>query len=116
MHFISKNNFTNENNDLIKKVQKYIRSNINQSRLIITKDERWKCVNINPTHNNQKPNKQHKEKSLIRFTVNWRNAPTYKLAKIISKKIRMYVPLPYTFNIKNSVHLMNHLLESSYVQ
>jgi uncharacterized protein YeeX (DUF496 family) len=35
MHFISNNNFTNDNTDLIKKFQKDIRSSINQCQLII---------------------------------------------------------------------------------
>jgi hypothetical protein len=35
---------------------------------------------------------------------------------MISKKFEMYIPLPYTFNIKNSVHLMNDLLEIPYDQ
>jgi hypothetical protein len=55
----------------------------------------------------------HKINSPIRPIINWRNAPAYKLAKLISKKLEMYIPLPYTFNTKNSVHLMNDLLEIS---
>jgi hypothetical protein len=62
MHFIFNNNFTNGNIDLIKKFQKDIRSNINQCQLIIPKDKRWKYINLNPTPQHQRPNKDTQRK------------------------------------------------------
>jgi len=53
--------------------------------------------------------KIHKEDSLIRPIVNWKNAPAYGLAKMLSKNPGIYIPLTYTFSVKNTVHLMKDL-------
>jgi hypothetical protein len=53
--------------------------------------------------------KIHKQNAPIRPVINWRNAPAYKLAKMLTKKLRTHIPLPYTFNVKNSVHLIEDL-------
>jgi hypothetical protein len=42
------------------------------------------------------------------------NAPAYKLAKVLSRKLGIYIPVSYIFNVKNSVHLINDLLEIPY--
>jgi hypothetical protein len=60
--------------------------------------------------------KIHKEDSPIRPIVNRRNAPAYKLAKMLAKKLQTFVPLPYTFNVKNTTHLINDLSEIPYDQ
>jgi hypothetical protein len=53
--------------------------------------------------------KIHKEDSPIRPIVDWKNAPAYKLARTLVKKLQTYIPLPYAFNIKNTIKLMNGL-------
>ena len=55
--------------------------------------------------------KIYKPNPPIRPTVNWREAPVYKLAKKLTKDIYNRIPLPYTFNVKNSSQLMNDLME-----
>jgi hypothetical protein len=57
-----------------------------------------------------------KEDSPIRPRVNWKNAPAYKLAKMLSKKLKILIPVPYTFSVKNTVQLINDLLEILYDQ
>jgi hypothetical protein len=47
----------------------------------------------------------------IRAVINWQGAPAYKLAKYLNKLIHLYIPLPNAFNIKNSVYLIDDLLE-----
>jgi len=42
----------------------------------------------------------NKEDSPIRPIVNWKNAPAYKLAKMLSKKRKILISIPYTFNVK----------------
>jgi hypothetical protein len=70
---------------------------------IIQKDEGWKYINLNPTPSTTRGLiKTRKEDSSIRPIVNWKNAPACKLAKILSKKLEIYIPLPHTFNVKNS--------------
>ena len=58
--------------------------------------------------------KVHKEGAPIWPIVNWKNAPAYKLAKLLARKIHTYIPLPYTFNVENTVQLMNDLTELPY--
>jgi len=60
---------------------------------------------------NQGLDKIHKEDAPIRPIVNRKNAPAYKLAKMLYKKFEIYIALPYTFNVRNAVHLINDLME-----
>jgi hypothetical protein len=53
--------------------------------------------------------KIHKEDSPIRPIVNWKNSPAFKLARSLVKKLQTHVPLPYPFNIKNTIQLINDL-------
>jgi hypothetical protein len=81
---------------------------------LIPPDYRWKVVNLNPTP----PTigglvKIHKQEHPIRPIVNWTNAPAYKLAPLLIQKCTSYIPLPYVYNIKNPVHLINDLNEIS---
>jgi predicted amidohydrolase len=55
--------------------------------------------------------KIHKVYSPFRPLVNWTNAPVYKLAKMLSKKLEIYIPLPNLLNVKNTIQLMKDLLE-----
>ena len=115
MDFISNNNFTNSKSDRIKKFQRHLRNNINEFQLILQKDEGWKYIDLNPIAPTIRGLiKIHKEDSPIRPIVNWKNAPAYKLAKMLVKKLKIHIPLPYTFNVKNTVHLINYLLEIPY--
>jgi len=42
------------------------------------------------------------------------SAPKYKPAKMLVKTLQTHVPLPYTFNITNSTHLINDLADIPY--
>jgi hypothetical protein len=53
--------------------------------------------------------KLHKTGHPIRPIVNWKNAPAYKLAQLLIKKLNTYIPLPYVYNVRNSTHLINDL-------
>jgi len=73
MNFISNNNFTIVKNDLTKKFQRDLRSNINVCQLIIQKDERWKYINLIPNPPTIRGLiKTHKEDSPIRPIVKWK--------------------------------------------
>jgi hypothetical protein len=69
-----------------------------------------------PSPNNKIIKKIHKEGCPNRPIVNRKNAAAYNLAKMLTKKLEVYIPLPYTFNVINSVHLINDLLEIPYDQ
>jgi len=55
--------------------------------------------------------KLHKEDTSIRPIINWRNAPGYKLAKMLAGKLTSCVPLPFAYNVTNTVQLMNDLTD-----
>jgi len=57
--------------------------------------------------------KVHKTNIPIRPVINWRNAPSYRLAKLVSDIITKEIPLPNTFNVKNTVQLIKDLQEIS---
>jgi hypothetical protein len=50
--------------------------------------------------------KPHKVNTPIRSIINWKNAPAYELAKHLAKTLHSYLHLLYTYNIRNSIHLM----------
>jgi len=67
------------------------------------RDEKWKYVNLNPSAPTMRGLLEvHKINSSLRPVINWQNAPAYKLAKILSKLLQFYIPLPSTFNIKKT--------------
>jgi hypothetical protein len=73
---------------------------------------RWKYKNLNPsTPTIRGLPKIHKTESPIRPVINWQNARGYKLAKLLTKLLSLHIPLPYAFNVKNSVQVMNDLLD-----
>jgi hypothetical protein len=110
--FLPNSNFSTVNNDLTRAFQKEIRNMINNCQLTIHKDEKWKYINLNPSAPAIRGlSKVHKIDIPIRPIINCQNAPAYKLAKLLSRLLQIHVPLPYTFNVKNSVHLMNDVLE-----
>ena len=81
-------------------------------QLIIPKDNKAKLTNMNPAAPNFRGlPKVHKVGCPIRPVINWQGAPAYKLAKYLNKLIHLYIPLRNAFNIKNSVHLIDDLLE-----
>jgi hypothetical protein len=91
------------------------RKNINSCSLIVLNDKKWKYVNLNPSPPNLNGLiKIHKQDAPIHPIVNWKDAPTYKLAKLGSDIIKHEIPLPYVFNVKNSIQLMSQLQELPY--
>lgn len=53
--------------------------------------------------------KLHKEHNPIRPTVYWQNAPAYKLPKFMTKVLKTHAPLPYSFNNRNTIQLLQDL-------
>jgi hypothetical protein len=112
--FISNNNFNMVESDITKKLQRTVRSTVNECQTI-HKDERWKYLNLNPAAPTMRGLiKLHKENTPVRPVLNCRNAPGYKLAKKMVKILNSYIPLPFTYNIKNTVQLMNELTDIPY--
>jgi hypothetical protein len=111
--FITENNFCTSNTDPTKSYQKQIRRTINNSTKMININSKWKYINLNPSAPTIRGLiKLHKSDQPIRPVVNWRNAPAYKLAKLFTQKIQDLTPLPYSFNIKNTTHLIHQLKQT----
>jgi hypothetical protein len=108
--FIAKNSFTQSTQDITNKLQQNVRSAINECNTVIPKDQKWKYINLNrSTPTIRGLIKIHKEEAPIRPIINWKNAPGYKLAKRLTNTLQTYIHLPYTFNIKNTSHLIDDL-------
>jgi hypothetical protein len=66
--------------------------------------ERWKYINLNPFSPMIRGLiKIHKADPPIRPRVNWKDAPAYNLARILARNLELFIPLPYIFNIRNTV-------------
>jgi hypothetical protein len=86
MDCISNNNFTTTKNDLTGMFQREVRNKINESQLIIHKEDRWRYINFNPSAPTIRGLiKVRKTDSFIRHVVSWKNAPAYRLTKLLSK-------------------------------
>ena len=108
--FIQNNNLKTAHTDPTKTFQSQVRKTINNSKVFIPHESRWKYTNMNPSAPTIKGLiKVHKPSQPIRPLVNWRNAPTYNLAKLFSQKIRQIAPLPNTHNIENTRDLIDKL-------
>jgi hypothetical protein len=106
INFIHDNNFTTKT----QQYQKIVKQTFKQCSNIIQKEDRWKYMNMNPTAPNLHATvKLHNQNAPIRPIINWKNPPTYGLAKQLSKTLHSYPQLPYTYNIRNSSHLMADL-------
>jgi hypothetical protein len=115
--FITSNKFSIINNDLTNNFQKQIRHTINNCPLVIPKDRKWMYTNLNPSAPTIRGlPKIHNTNIPIRPVINWKQAPAYKLAKLLSQLIQTHIPPPNTFNVKNSRHLMDDLMEIPYQQ
>jgi len=113
--FISNNNFELVPLDVTKKLQCDIKTTIKGCEIIFPKQNKWKYNSLNPTTPTLKGLiKVHKAESPIRPVVKWMNAPTYKSAKMLVKILQTHTPLPYTFNVTNSTHLINDLADTPY--
>ena len=93
-----------------KKFQSQVRKTINNSKLLIPQESRWKYTNMNSSAPTIKGLiKVHEPSQPIRPVVNWRNVPAYNLAKLFSQKIRQIDPLPNTHNVENTRDLIEKL-------
>jgi hypothetical protein len=53
--------------------------------------------------------KFHKQNAPIRPIINWQQAPAYKIAKLLSDRLKHELKLPFTFNVINSPHIMTEI-------
>ena len=112
--FILNNQFSTMDNDPTNAFQKEIRKVVSNCTTTIHKEEKWKYINLNQSAPSKKGlPKIYKTNSPIRPIINWQNAPAYKLAKLLSKLLQLYIPLPNVSNVRNSIQLMKDLKDIS---
>jgi len=59
--------------------------------------------------------KIHKEGTPICPVVNFRNAPSYKLARMLTDILKTHIPVPNVYNVQNSTQLMNDISQIPFV-
>ena len=101
--FIQENHIKQINKDPTDKYQKQIQQTIQKCDLLRDKHAQIFLMNIKPT--SPKLNiyiKTHKENEQIRPVINNTQAPSFKIAKYLNKKLSHLICLPHTYNTKNS--------------
>jgi hypothetical protein len=93
-----------------KRFQIEIRKIISSCPGTVPQNIKWKYTNMNP----KSPTirwliKIHKPDAPIRLIISWQQAPAYKLAKLLSEKLKEELQLPFTFNIKISLQIMSEI-------
>jgi hypothetical protein len=109
-NFIQENQITKLNKDPTEEYQKQIKQTIKKCDAIIDKPTQKYLTNIKPTA--PKLNayiKTHKENHTIRPVVNYTQAPVYKTAKYLAKKLNTLIQLPYTYTTKNVQEIAEEL-------
>jgi hypothetical protein len=108
--FINNNNYTNLTHDITNKLQRNIKNKLNICNTIIDKHSKRIYTNKNPkVPHMQGTIKLHKEEKPIRPIVISRNSPRYKVAKHLATQLSDRLSLPYIYNVKDSIELMQHL-------
>ena len=108
--FISNNEASETSEHITTKFQKDVRTTLNECRHLIDTHKKWKYINLHPGAPILRGLiKVHKEDTPIRPIVNFRNAPTYNVTKMLANVLTNYIPLPSVYNVKNSVQLMKDL-------
>jgi hypothetical protein len=107
--FIQENQFTIINNNPTQRYQKKIKQTLKKCGNIVQKENME--IQKHDLHGTKYTcnSKLHKPNMPIRTIINWKNAPTYKIAKKLIKTLHSDLNLPYTYNVCNSNHLMTEL-------
>jgi hypothetical protein len=88
--------------EVIKKLQHATRSIVNECNVIIPKDKKWECMNLNRSIPSIRYLiKFHTVDAPIRPIEDWTKAPAYKLAKVLLKQL-LPQTLPPTISVQFS--------------
>ena len=108
--FIQGNGLLICNTNPTKSFQAQVRRVINNSKKLIRPYSKWQHIDLNPTAPTIKGLiKLHKPGNPIRPVVNWKGAPSYKLARRFTQKIKVMAPLSNTHNLENTRNLIKKL-------
>ena len=109
--FMQENKITHLTKDPTERYHKHIQQTIKQCNTLIDKHNQKYLTNIK----SRAPRlnvclKTHKEGIPTRPIVNNKQAPSYKIAKFLNKKLSHLINLPHTYNVRNSQELAEELI------
>jgi hypothetical protein len=108
--FIQENNIVKLNKDPTDTYQRQIQQTMQKCKDLIDKHRSKYMLNIKPTA--PKINayiKTHKDNNPIRPVIDNTQAPSYKIAKFLDRRIKEYVNLPNTYTVQNSNEMVQEL-------
>jgi hypothetical protein len=109
---LTSNNFQQVQKDLTNKYQQYIAKALQNSSLIIQRNQIKHLIQRNPGPTSLNAQiKIHKPDNPIRPVVNNIHAPAYKISKFKAKKLNNHLKLKNCYNVKNSITLANDLIK-----
>jgi len=89
---------------------------ISQAASLTDTEKKGRLINLNPETPPMKGLiKIHKEGTPIRPVVKFRNAPSYKLARMLTDILKTHIPMPNVYNVQNSTQLMNDISQIPFV-
>jgi hypothetical protein len=110
MTFIQENQITPLNKDPTDLFQKQIQQALQKSSTLVERNKHKYLMNIKPTAPRLNVYiKTHKQDEPVRPVVNNIQAPSYKVAKFLNKKLQNLIQLPNTYTTKNSYELAQEL-------
>jgi hypothetical protein len=112
LSFTSESHFKHLNRDPTMKFQRKVKEVIKKCNTIIDKSSKFKYIQIK--HQAPRLNvgvKCHKDMAPIRPIINYRNAPSYYIAKITANWLKQNFELPFKYNVKNSIECAERIEE-----
>ena len=108
--FIHKNGAVETCSNKTTVFQRDVKNTLTLCKTLIHPDSKWRYTNINPQIPRLKGMiKVHKDNMPIRPVVDYSQAPAYLLAKELNNILDTFLPLPNTFNVMDSLQLMNEV-------
>ena len=99
--FISKSAANLTDHNVTTTFQRVLRNTLKECKTLIGTENKGKFITLTPKPPNLRGLiKVHKKKNTsIRPIVNFKNAPSYKLATMFTNKLQSYIPLPNVYNV-----------------
>jgi hypothetical protein len=98
--FISKSAANLTDHNVTATFQRVLRNTLKECKTLIGTENKGKFITLTPKPPNLRGLiKVHKTNTPIRPIVNFKNAPSYKLAAMFTNILQSYIPLPNVYNV-----------------
>ena len=116
LDFIANSRAEKVNSNIMTKFQKDHRSTIKSYKSLIDTEKKGRLINLNPeTPTLRGLIKINKEGTPIHPVVNFRNAPSYKLARMLIDILKTHILMPNVYNVQNSTQIMNAISQIPFI-